>query len=145
MNTQTKVDVFSVPPRAAVNVVSIKMHLVVPDAPEPPVYYLPTNMTQKLINEAEKLWGIPQGSIKSATRLRHITQPRFAVIYAARRMTRPQRSYPEIGRVIGGRDHSTIISGERRAVELRKTDPEFASLLACLMMNVWRARRVKLT
>jgi chromosomal replication initiator protein len=142
MNDQSITHGFSVPLRAVVNVTSLDAPFSIVAAPMRPVYRHVVPITTRLINEAEKLWGIPAGSIKSPTRYREVTYPRFAVIYAARRMTRPQRSYPEIGRIIGGRDHSTIISGERRAKELRYTDPEFRSMLACLMINVWRARRV---
>lgn len=99
----------------------------------------PMQLINHLIVEAEKLWEVPAGSVKSARRSKEICLPRFAVIYAARRMT--TRSYPEIGRMIGGRDHSTIIHGHDRAQELRRTDPDFAAMLAHLIMTVYRARR----
>ena len=142
MNSQSLTHGRSVPLRAVVNVTSLDVQFSIVEAPLRPVYRHVVPITTRLINEAEKIWGIPAGSIKSPRRYRALTYPRFAVIYAARRMTRPQRSYPEIARIIGGRDHSTIISGERRAKALRHTDPEFRSMLACLMMTVWRARRV---
>lgn len=132
---------YSVPQRAVVNVTTVDMSFDIVAEPPRTVYVPPAQTIQRLINEAEKLWEIEPSSVKSSTRRKQVAHARFAVVYAARRMTRPKRSYPEIGRLIGGRDHSTIISAERRAVDLRKTDPDFASLLASLMMTVWRTRR----
>lgn len=102
----------------------------------------PLQLVNQLIVEAEKLWDVPAGSIKSKRRTKEYCLPRFAVIYAARRMSKPTRSYPEIGRMMGRRDHTSIIHGGRRALEIRRTDPEFASMLACLILTVRRARRV---
>lgn len=38
-------------------------------------------------------------------------------------------SYPELGRIFGGRDHSTIIHGIRKIQQLRKTDKDMHNLL----------------
>ncbi|MCO4093100.1 MAG: hypothetical protein HEQ34_14305, partial [Sphingorhabdus sp.] len=100
----------------------------------------PFQWVNHLIVEAETLWDIPAGSIKSKRKTNEYCRPRFAVMYAARRMSK--RSYPEIGRIIGRRDHTTVLHGYNRAKALCHTDPEFRSMLTCLMINVWRARRV---
>lgn len=39
-------------------------------------------------------------------------------------------SYPELGQIFGGRDHSTIIHGIRKIQQLRKTDKDMYNLLA---------------
>jgi hypothetical protein len=41
-------------------------------------------------------------------------------------------SYPAIGRVIGGRHHTTILHGVRRAAAMMKGDREFAELVKIL-------------
>lgn len=46
-------------------------------------------------------------------RARHVTPVRQAA-YALTKAQRPLYSLPEIGRVFGGRDHTTIIHGLRR-------------------------------
>lgn len=99
----------------------------------------PRPLIQQLIDEAEKLWGVPSGTVRSKRRTRDAVDPRHAVAYAARRMTK--RSFPDIGRIMGGFDHSTIIYAERRAAARRTTEPEYAALLAQLMWNVRVKRR----
>jgi chromosomal replication initiator protein len=51
---------------------------------------------------------------------------RQAAMWLAKQLT--PRSYPEIGRLIGNRDHSTAMHAVRRIDELRAVDPEFRAL-----------------
>lgn len=53
---------------------------------------------------------------------------RHLVMYVARRMT--NKSYPQIGRALGGRDHSTVIKGEQAAKRRLAADTEYAALAA---------------
>jgi chromosomal replication initiator protein len=46
-------------------------------------------------------------------------------MYLAKKMT--PRSLPEIGRIFGGRDHSTVIHAVRTIEELRQSNPEIDS------------------
>jgi chromosomal replication initiator protein len=39
-------------------------------------------------------------------------------------------SLPEIGRSFGGKHHSTVIHSIRKVEDLRKTDPDFNSLMS---------------
>ena len=94
----------------------------------------PRALIHELIREAEKLWEVPPGTVKSRDRKRSACEPRFAVAYAARRMT--TRSYPDIARIMGDFDHSTIIHAERRAKQMKVEDADYAALLAQLMRNV---------
>lgn len=50
-------------------------------------------------------------------------QARQAICLLGRQMT--TRSYPEIGRMLGGRDHSTIIHGQRVAIARMEHDHEY--------------------
>ncbi|MFZ5666939.1 MAG: helix-turn-helix domain-containing protein [Pseudomonadota bacterium] len=45
------------------------------------------------------------------------------------RQWRPDLSYPQIGRLFGGRDHSTIIHGRRAIMERVKRDPDLAQMV----------------
>lgn len=54
--------------------------------------------------------------------------PRFAAALVARRQTRA--SFPQIGRALGGRDHTTALNAVRRGEEREASDPEFAALVA---------------
>lgn len=51
---------------------------------------------------------------------------RLAVYWLARHLT--AASSTVIGRSLGGRDHSTVLSGIRRAEAMRQDDPAFARL-----------------
>ncbi|NJK89853.1 MAG: hypothetical protein HC923_10950 [Myxococcales bacterium] len=59
--------------------------------------------------------------LKSSKRARAIALPRQVAMYLCRKLT--TSSYPEIGRALGGRDHTTVISAFRRVTE-RADEPE---------------------
>lgn len=52
-----------------------------------------------------------------------VVRPRQVGMYLCKTLT--DRSYPEIGRRFGGRDHSTVISAVRRVEELSISDEKF--------------------
>lgn len=55
-------------------------------------------------------------------RSRAIARPRQIAMYLAKQMT--DRSWPEIGRRFGGRDHTTVIYAARHIAQLRELDRE---------------------
>ncbi len=59
--------------------------------------------------------------LKSAKRARAISLPRQVAMYLCRKLT--SASYPEIGRALGGRDHTTAINAFRKISE-RLNEPE---------------------
>lgn len=65
---------------------------------------------------------IEPSEMRSARRARAVARPRQVAMYLAKKLT--PRSLPEIGRIFGGRDHSTVIHAVRRIEELRQTNPE---------------------
>jgi chromosomal replication initiator protein len=58
----------------------------------------------------------------SPRRARNVARPRQVAMYLAKQLT--PRSYPEIGRRFGGRDHTTVMHAVKRIEELRATDHE---------------------
>lgn len=72
-----------------------------------------------------KHFKIDRRDLISHKRERKYTTPRFAAYYLARRWT-PQ-SYPQLGLHYGGRDHTSIMHGERRAIERLAEDNAFAA------------------
>jgi chromosomal replication initiator protein len=58
----------------------------------------------------------------SPRRARQVARPRQVAMYLAKQLT--PRSYPEIGRRFGGRDHTTVMHAVKRIEELRATDHE---------------------
>lgn len=83
-----------------------------------------------LIEKTARITGLPRSAITGPRKIAPLVKARWAVIRAARRTT--DRSLSQIGRVLGGRDHSTIINGARRAETLIAADPEFARLCGLL-------------
>lgn len=81
-----------------------------------------------------KAFGVGKSEFFSDRRHQYLARARFAAMWMARAKTR--RSFPEIGRAMGGRDHTTVISGVRRAEELFKTDVEFAHCLQMAWINL---------
>lgn len=69
-------------------------------------------VTCALIVEAvSEYYGVNARDIVSARRTIPVLKPRHAAFWLSRKMT--QKSLPEIGRNIGGRDHTTVLHGIR--------------------------------
>ncbi|PZU43312.1 MAG: hypothetical protein DI568_17425, partial [Sphingomonas sp.] len=76
--------------------------------------------------------------IVSARRTASIAWPRHSVAWLARHSL--PMSLPQIGRALGGRDHTTIQSAIRRVEKRRDTDPVFR----VRRQNIWHNSRRKL-
>ena len=59
-------------------------------------------------------FGLDHDALKSGNRARAVSHPRMLAMYLARKHT--GASYSEIGRHFGGRNHSTVISAEKKVV-----------------------------
>ena len=91
--------------------------------PEEPL--MPVVFVADIIAAAARVFGTTARCIKSDDRSARLTAPRYVVCYLAREMA--GRSYPLIGRALGGRDHSTIIHGYRRCIEMMARDERYAA------------------
>ena len=58
------------------------------------------------------LFGLTNRELKSESRSRVVSQPRMLAMFLARKYT--ATPYSEIGQHFGGRDHSTVMSAERK-------------------------------
>jgi chromosomal replication initiator protein len=67
---------------------------------------------------------VPQSQLKSSSRKQSIVLARGLIVYLAREIS--GASYDQIGRALGGRDHTTIIHNYRKIADLRQTDPQTA-------------------
>jgi chromosomal replication initiator protein len=63
-----------------------------------------------------RLFSIGPHDLRSPRRTRTVSQPRMLAMYLARKMT--QAAYTEIGEHFGGRNHSTVMSAEKRVRSL---------------------------
>ena len=69
-------------------------------------------------------YGLDIDVLISRRRDRRADIARFAAVWIGRRVT--QQPLAEIGRALGGRDHSTVTHALRRAEEMRAQDADFA-------------------
>jgi chromosomal replication initiator protein len=73
---------------------------------------------------------LDKSEMSSKRRTRSIARPRQVAMFLAKEMT--PRSYPDIGRRFGGRDHSTVIHAVRTIEALRVKDGELDSDIAAI-------------
>ena len=83
-----------------------------------------------LVKIASDLSCISKDAILGESRLRHIVRVRQAVAYVA--VEQGVHSLPQIGRELGGRDHSTIRHGHQTAEAVAARDPEYALFVAAI-------------
>jgi chromosomal replication initiation ATPase DnaA len=76
---------------------------------------------------AARITGYGYSEIIGSSRERSLSHIRWAIMMALRSRG---LSTPLIGRLLGGRDHSTVRHGLERGAELVKTDPDFATLVS---------------
>lgn len=87
---------------------------------------LSANRRRITIDEIQRtvcqFYRIDRTEMSSKRRARAVVRPRQVAMYLAKVLT--PRSYPEIGRKFGGRDHSTVIHAVRLIDDLRKRDAD---------------------
>lgn len=77
---------------------------------------------------------IPLQEMRSSRRDREIVRPRQVAMYLSKRLTR--QSLPAIGRMFGGRDHTTVIHAVRQIEKLRATDPDINAAVTALQISL---------
>jgi chromosomal replication initiation ATPase DnaA len=87
-------------------------------------------MLQDILIKASGLFDVPIKVIIGHSRKRRHCEARFAVVYAARQQ---RWTLDEIGALLDGRDHSTILHAMERADALARTDAWYAERLAALL------------
>lgn len=81
--------------------------------------------TMKRIEQVVALrFNIPEAYLQSPARARKIARPRQVAMFLCRELT--TRSFPQIGRYFGGRDHTTVMHACRRVGKLCAAHPGFA-------------------
>lgn len=92
-----------------------------------PAPWLPV---RPLVRRAALMARIPACAIEGKGRQRELIRVRQAVVLVALDLS--ARSTPEIGRAIGGRDHSTVINLRDGGIERYRREPEFRELVRAL-------------
>jgi chromosomal replication initiator protein len=87
---------------------------------------LSANRRRITIDEIQRtvcqFYRIDRAEMSSKRRARAVVRPRQVAMYLSKVLT--PRSYPEIGRKFGGRDHSTVIHAVRLIEDLRQRDAD---------------------
>lgn len=87
---------------------------------------LSANRRRITIDEIQRtvcqFYRVDRSEMASKRRARAVVRPRQVAMYLAKVLT--PRSYPEIGRKFGGRDHSTVIHAVRLIEDLRSRDAD---------------------
>jgi chromosomal replication initiator protein len=78
----------------------------------------------EIIRKVADHYNLRMSDLLSARRSRSVARPRQVAMFLAKTLT--SRSLPEIGRKLGGRDHTTVIHAVRKIEELKKTDSQIA-------------------
>ncbi|WP_445326771.1 chromosomal replication initiator protein DnaA [Sphingobium sp. AN558] len=96
------------------------------------------NARRVTVDEIQKLcaahYKIDASEMRSKRRARAIARPRQVAMYLAKKMT--PRSLPEIGRIFGGRDHSTVIHAVRTIEALRQSNPDIDADVRALLRQL---------
>lgn len=77
---------------------------------------------QAILNEVAAKHGISVGEIKSQSRRQKYSRPRQEAYFRLR--TETSLSYPNIGKMIGGRDHTTVMYGVDQHMKTEGIDRE---------------------
>ncbi len=83
-----------------------------------------------IINKVAQHFKISVHDILSERRDRAVVRPRQVAMYLAKTMT--LRSLPDIGRQIGGRDHTTVLHGTRVVARLMHREADFCHDVATI-------------
>lgn len=96
------------------------------------------NARRITVDEIQKLcaahYKIDASEMRSKRRARAVARPRQVAMYLAKKMT--PRSLPEIGRIFGGRDHSTVIHAVRTIEGLRESNPDIDADVRALLRQL---------
>lgn len=92
-----------------------------PSPPAPPP--APRDVMTPILKAVAAAFCVTAGHIASASQLRPHCRARFACYWLLK--SRLQLSSPKIGRILGRRDHTTVLSGLRRARDLYEHDADW--------------------
>lgn len=103
--------------------------------PKKPWFWVVSEETKR-VSMAEILYvvseyfAVSRSEISSDARPARIVRPRQVCYWLMREYAR--KSLPEIGRFLGGRDHTSVMSGHRKIDRLRHTDQRLSADIAAL-------------
>lgn len=88
----------------------------------------------EIISAVCSYFGITREELIGGGRKKELILPRQIGIYLIREQT--SKSYPEIGKIFGGKDHSTVLHAEKRIIDLIKIDSSIKSDIEKIRQNL---------
>ncbi len=85
---------------------------------------------QDIIAHVCEAYHVSKADMLSQRRSSDVVNPRQIAMYLSKTMT--LKSLPEIGRIFGGRDHTTVLHAVRKIEALEKKDSNYAGRIAAL-------------
>jgi chromosomal replication initiator protein len=89
----------------------------------------------EIIERVARYFGLDVSQVKGRSRKRDIARPRQVAMYLIREET--DASLPQIGDILDGRDHSTILYGCERVTELLEEDLDFRREITRLRQHLY--------
>jgi len=87
-----------------------------------------------ILQVVSDFYEISKIELVSQRRHKYVCRPRQVIAYLCREMT--TRSFPEIGRFLGGRDHSTVYHGWQKVSEEIKRNERFRDEVEVLKLRL---------
>ena len=91
---------------------------------------------ERIISEVAELYGLTRERLLSKERSREVALPRQIAMYLMREET--STSLPKIGKMLGGRDHTTIMYGHSKISEQLETDEEMRRQLVAIRERLFQ-------
>lgn len=103
-----------------------------PEVPQKPPEHRPfTRPTSRTVGAIQRMvarhFDVTMAEMLSRRRYAHLVFVRHVAFYLAR--THTKRSLPEIGRMFGGMDHTSVLNGVRKIERRRQTDKDLDAKL----------------
>lgn len=92
-----------------------------------PGTWQPSIAQRRAVALVAERFGLLPGALVGRNRARRLTRPRFAALWVLA-VVWPKLSLWQVGRIMGGRDHTTVINGLRRARQWRAQDRAYRRL-----------------
>jgi hypothetical protein len=92
---------------------------------------------REIIKHTAKHYNVPFLDIIAARRTGEIIMPRHVAMYLAKTIT--GHSFPYIGRLMGGRDHTTVMHGVRKITAQLEWDDDLARDVAAIKQSLEQA------
>lgn len=89
---------------------------------------------QQIVAEVCRRYNVTPVDVRSQRRKVSIVRPRQIIMYIARTMT--ELSFPQIGRQLGNRDHTTVLHAVNKMTCLVDNNPQFAAEITEIMASI---------